>query len=43
MSEEENIITDIRNLFRLEKKIKVIKDRIEILRIFLSIKRRKLQ
>ena len=43
MSEEENIIKDIRNLFRLEKKIKVIKDRIEILRIFLSIKRRKLQ
>ena len=43
MFEEENIIKDIRNLFRLEKGIKVIKDRIEILRIFLSIKRRKLQ
>ena len=26
--EEENIIKDIRNLFRLEKKVKVIKDRI---------------
>ena len=43
MFEEENIIKDIKNLFRLEKGIKVIKDRIEILRIFLSIKRRKLQ
>ena len=43
MFEEENIIKDIRNLFRLEKGIKVIKDRTEILRIFLSIKRRKLQ
>ena len=40
-SEEENIIKDIRNLFRLEKKLKQLKiEYLETLRIFLSIKKK---
>ena len=40
--EEENIIKDIRNLFRLKKKLKQLKiEYLEILRIFLSMKNKK--
>ena len=45
--EEEKIIQDTRNLFRLEKETKAIKDIknlkiLEILRIFLSINKKKI-
>ena len=37
--EEENVIKDIINLFRLENETKAIKDYLEILGIFFSIKK----
>ena len=41
--EEKNLITDIRNLFRLEKKLKQLKIRyLKILRIFVSMKKKKI-
>ena len=41
-SEEEKIIKDIRNLFRLKKRLKELKIQyLEILRIFLSMKKKK--
>ena len=43
-SEEEKIIKDIRNLFRLKKEAKGLKiQNLEILRIFLSVKKKKNQ
>ena len=40
---EENIIKDIRNLFRLKKKLKQLKtEYLEILRIYLSMKKKKI-
>ena len=38
--EEEKIIKDIRNLFRIEKETKTVEGRIEILKIFLSMKKK---
>ena len=39
--EEENIIKDIRNIFRLEKKLKELKiEYLRILKIFVSLKKK---
>ena len=39
--EEENIIKDIRNIFRLEKKLKELKiEYLQILKIFVSLKKK---
>ena len=40
--QEKNIIRYIRNLFRLEKKLKLLKIYSEIFRIFLSLKKKKI-